>query len=57
MKTWQAKHAGHSDANFKTQLAADPEVARHLTPAELKDLCSLEFHFKHVKERFRKLGL
>jgi len=57
MKTWQAKHAGQSDANFKTQLAADPEVARHLTLAELEELCSLQFHFKHVKERFRKLGL
>jgi adenylosuccinate lyase len=57
MKTWQAKHAGHPNANFKAQLAADPDVAILLPPAELERLCSLEFHLKHVKDRFRKLGL
>jgi hypothetical protein len=35
MKTWQAKHAGHADANFKVQLAADPEVVQLLPPDEL----------------------
>jgi adenylosuccinate lyase len=57
MKTWQAKHAGAADADFKTQLLSDPEVARHLTRAELDKLCNLDFHFKHVKARFKKLGL
>jgi adenylosuccinate lyase len=57
MKTWQAKHAGASDADFKTQLLSDPEVARHLTRAELEKLCSLDFHYKQVKARFKKLGL
>jgi adenylosuccinate lyase len=57
MKTWEAKHAGRPDANFKVQLAGDPDVANLLTPAELNELCSLQFHLKHVKEHFRKLGL
>lgn len=57
MKTWQAKHAGQSDADFKTQLMADPEVAACLSKTELDKLCSLDFHFKQVKSRFKKLGL
>ncbi len=57
MKTWEAKHAGTAGADFKTQLLADPEVARHLSHAELEKLCDLDFHFKQVKSRFKKLGL
>ena len=57
MQTWQAKHAGAKDADFKTRLLSDPEVARHLTKAELDKVCSLEFHYKQVKARFKKLGL
>lgn len=57
MKTWQAKHAGSPGADFKTQLLADPDVAQHLSKTELDDLCSLDFHFKHVKPRFQKLGI
>ena len=57
MKTWKAKHAGTPTADFVTELLNDPEIARYFTAAELKRLCSLDFHFKHVKSRFRKLGL
>jgi len=57
MKTWQAKHAGEPGADFKSQLLSDPEVAQHLTRDELEKMCSLEFHFKEVEERFRKLGI
>jgi adenylosuccinate lyase len=57
MKTWAAKHAGAADANFKAQLLLEPEVARHLTAAELDRLCSLDFHRRHVRAQFRKLGL
>jgi hypothetical protein len=57
MQTWQAKHAGREDANFLSQLKSDPEVARHFKKRELEALCSLDFHFKEVKNRFRKLGL
>jgi adenylosuccinate lyase len=57
MKTWEAKHAGAADANFLKQLQADPEVARHFQKGELETLCSLDFHFKEVEARFKKLGL
>ena len=57
MGTWQAKHAGHDRADFLTQLKSDPEVAKHFKAGELEALCSLEFHFKEVKNRFRRLGL
>jgi adenylosuccinate lyase len=57
MNTWQAKHAGAEDADFKSQLLRDPEVASHVSRTELDRLCSLDFHLRHVNARFRKLGL
>ena len=57
MRTWQAKHAGRPDADFLRQLQSDPDVARHFQRGELESLCSLDFHFRQVKYRFRKLGL
>src|SRR5688572_9579018 len=57
MQTWQAKHAGKADADFTRQLLSDPEVKKHFAKGELEKLCSLDFHFKEVKARFKKLGL
>ena len=57
MKTWEVKHAGRDDADFLQVLKADPEVARHFKAGELEKLCSLDFHFKQVNARFKKLGL
>src|SRR5215471_5805034 len=57
MKTWAAKHAGRDDADFLNQLQQDPEVARLFKNGELEKLCSLDFHFKELKNRFRQLGL
>jgi len=57
MKTWEVKHAGRDDADFLEVLKADPDVARHFKKGELEKLCSLDFHFKEVKNRFKKLGL
>ncbi len=57
MKTWEVKHAGRDDADFVEQLKADPEVARHFKKGEIEALCSLDFHFKEVNNRFKKLGL
>jgi adenylosuccinate lyase len=57
MKTWAVKHAGRNDADFLEQLREDPEVAKHFKKGELEKLCSLDFHLKEVKNRFRKLGL
>ena len=57
MKTWEVKHAGRDDADFVAQLQADPAVAKHFKKGELEALCSLDFHFKEVKNRFKKVGL
>jgi adenylosuccinate lyase len=57
MKTWEVKHAGRDDADFVEQLKSTPAVAKHFTKGELEKLCSLDFHFKEVKNRFKKLGL
>jgi len=57
MKTWAVKHAGRDDADFLAVLKADPDVARQFAPGELEQLCSLEFHFKEVENRFRSLGI
>jgi adenylosuccinate lyase len=57
MTTWAAKHAGRDDADFLKQLQRDREVARHFKKGELEKLCSLDFHFKEVKNRFKQLGL
>ena len=57
MKTWEVKHAGRDDADFVEQLKSDPEVAKHFEPGELEKLCSLEFHLKEVRRRFKNVGL
>jgi adenylosuccinate lyase len=57
MKTWEVKHAGRDDADFLAVLKADPEVAGRFQPGELDQLCSLEFHFKEVNNRFKTVGL
>jgi len=57
MKTWEAKHAGRDDADFLEALKSDPDVAKHFRPGELEKLCSLDFHLKEVKARFKAVGL
>jgi adenylosuccinate lyase len=57
MKTWEVKHAGRDDADFVEQLKLDSTVAKLFKPGELEKLCSLDFHFKEVNNRFKKLGL
>ena len=57
MKTWEVKHAGRDDADFLEVLKADADVAKHFKKGELEQLCSLDFHFKEVKNRFKQLGL
>ena len=57
MKTWETKHAGRDDVDFLDVLKADPAVSKYFKKGELEALCSLDFHFKEVKNRFKKLGL
>jgi adenylosuccinate lyase len=51
MKTWQG------DISLQENLAAEPKVAAVLSRDEIDHLCSLDIHFAHVDETFRKLGL
>ena len=51
MKTWQGERS------LQENLAAEPEVAALLTPSEIDHLCSLDIHYAHVDETFRKLGI
>jgi adenylosuccinate lyase len=57
MKTWEVKHAGRDDADFLEVLKADPAMATYFKKGELEKLCTLDFHFKEVNSRFKKLGL
>ena len=57
MKTWAVKHAGRDDADFLDQLMLDPDVSRFFTASELKAMCSVEFHQRHINSRFKSLGL
>lgn len=57
MKTWAVKHAGRDDADFLEQLKSDPNVAKHFQEGELESLCSVDFHMKEVKNRFKLVGL
>jgi adenylosuccinate lyase len=51
MKTWKGE--GTLAENAKRE----PEIATHLSPAEIDRLCSLDIHFKHVGPTFKALGL
>ena len=51
MKTWQG------EVTLQENLAAEPEIAAVLTREEIDRLCSLDIHYRHIDETFRKLGL
>jgi adenylosuccinate lyase len=51
MKTWQG------NVSLQENLAAEPDIAAHLTRADIDRLCSLDIHFAHVDETFKKLGI
>jgi adenylosuccinate lyase len=51
MATWKGERS------LQENLAAEPDVAKHLSRADIDRLCSLDIHFAHVDETFRRLGL
>jgi adenylosuccinate lyase len=57
MQTWAVKHAGRDDADFLAQLMTDRDVAKHFVEGELEELCSVEFHQRHIESRFKQVGL
>jgi len=58
MQTWTAKHAGHDIAPISSNsFCATVPWPGILRREELQKLCSLNFHFKEVKNRLKNLGL
>lgn len=57
MDTWKAKHEGNTAADFKSQLLKDPEIAKLLSANELDEMCHLDFHLRHVDQKFKSLGI
>jgi adenylosuccinate lyase len=51
MRTWQG------DVSLQANLEAEPEVRSVLSVEEIGKLCSLEVHFRHVDDTFKRLGL
>jgi adenylosuccinate lyase len=51
MATWQGS------VSLQENLAAEPDVAKYLSREEIDRLCSLDIHFAHVDDTFRRLGL
>jgi adenylosuccinate lyase len=51
MATWQGERS------LEESLREEPEITALLTPEDISRLCSLEIHFQHVDDTFRKLGL
>ena len=51
MRTWK----GH--ASFAENAKQEPEIRARLSSEQIDQLCSLDFHFRHIDEMFRALGL
>jgi adenylosuccinate lyase len=51
MATWR------SNSDFLNEVQKIPEITKVIPEAELAKLCSIEQHFRHVDETFRRLGL
>ncbi|MEK6569697.1 MAG: adenylosuccinate lyase [candidate division NC10 bacterium] len=51
MKAWESR------GPFKPLLLADPEVRRHLSPAEIENCFDLGYHLRHLDEIFARVGL
>ena len=49
MKVWQGK------GDLQTLLAADPQVAKHLSRRQLADCFDLRYHLKNVDVLFRRV--
>ena len=51
MKAWESREP------FKPLLLADPEICRHLSPAEIENCFDLGYHLRHLDEIFARVGL
>jgi adenylosuccinate lyase len=50
---WVQRHA-LAGGDFRARLAADPDVARHLKPAELDRLFDITHHLRHIDHLFTR---
>jgi adenylosuccinate lyase len=51
MATWQ------SNSDFLQEVRKTTEITKVIPEADLAKLCSVEQHFRHIDETFRRLGL
>lgn len=51
MKAWESREP------FKPLLLADPEISRHLSPAEVEKCFDLGYHLRHLDDIFARVGL
>ena len=51
MKAWE------SHEPFKPLLLVDPEICRHLSPAEVENCFDLDYHLRHLDDIFARVGL
>ena len=51
MRAWEEKRP------FRELIEQEPVVREHLTDEELDSCFDLSYHYKHVDEVFRRLGL
>ena len=55
------QHAAHEamdgDASFRDRLLADESVAQRLSPAQLDEAFSLDYHLRFIDTSFRRVGL
>ena len=52
-----AKRAWEEQVPFKSLIEKEPVVQERLTQAELDDCFNLAYHYTHVDDIFRRLGL
>lgn len=50
-KAWESREP------FKPLLLTDPEIRRHLSPAEIENCFDLGYHLRHLDEIFARVGL
>ena len=52
---WLYRSSREKGADFKTELLADDEVTKALSPAEIEEKFDLGYHTKHVDAIFRRV--
>jgi adenylosuccinate lyase len=50
---WVQRHA-LGDGDFQAQLAADPDIARHLSAKEIGELFDINHHLRHIDALFTR---